>query len=253
MPQVPTARPVPRESRPGEGRAVPGLDILGPSGPRIRRSTGTRTHRGSRARGPRWEPYRTGLHRGPQRRLALSRPLPRRVRKPGNVHVAGRWTAPHGRLHHGGRPLRSTCEPADARGIRPMPAVPRDGAPGPAAGSRRGRPRPCGHGPFPACVEGHRPLRARAQAALRPRPRVLASTGDARGLVPSEPEEHTDRAPHRGHVRRRVPNRASYPCPCRTARPRRSSYKRSTLRRSIPPVQPRWPKGIIPAVACREP
>ena len=63
MPALPAARRLARARRPREGRAVPGRDVLGPAGARVRRPGRADPHRRAGAGGARRQPDRSGLHR----------------------------------------------------------------------------------------------------------------------------------------------------------------------------------------------
>ena len=78
-----------------------------------------------RPRRARRQPHRPRLHRRPLRRFPLRRPAPRRLREPADLRRARRRPAARRLLRRRRRPLRAARQPADARGDRTLPRVPR--------------------------------------------------------------------------------------------------------------------------------
>ena len=85
VPGLPAARRVARAGRAREAGGVPRRGVLGPSGARFRRPAGSGARRRARARGPRRQPHRPGVHRRPVGRLPLRVAAPHRVREPADV------------------------------------------------------------------------------------------------------------------------------------------------------------------------
>ena len=114
MPRVSSARSIPRARRPDETRRLPRLGLLGSAGPGIWRSrrAGPRCRPGSG--GSRRQPHGTHVHRRSERRMVVSRSVPRGFFEPVNVGFERRRTRPSGLLHRGRGAVCSTGEQADA-------------------------------------------------------------------------------------------------------------------------------------------
>src|SRR5437667_12868585 len=130
--------------------------------------------------------------------------VPRRVCESTHLHFEGRWTGPPGLLHRRGGAVRPTPEQADADRVRPMPAVPRARGDVIAEAPRGRRPR-CGRDAgVPAHVACNRTRGLLTRAEVSPRGDLATAADYVDRIVPSEPEEHTDRPSHRVDVRSRV-------------------------------------------------
>jgi len=114
MPQVSSARSIPRARRQDETRRLPRLGLLGSAGSGIWRSgrAGPRCRPGSR--GSRRQPHGTHIHRRSERRMVVSGSVRRRFFEPAHVGFERRWTHPSGLLHRGRGAVCSTGEQADA-------------------------------------------------------------------------------------------------------------------------------------------
>ena len=149
--------------------------------------------------GPRGQPHRAGLHRGPIGGLALRRPVAGRLRQPAHQRVDRRRSRAGGRLGDGVRSLRAARQQAEPGRARRVPALSPPGAPG--VGRRAG----AGGARAVRLLGAGRPVRAAAPPSLRPPGRVPAPRRqDVALLVPPEPAEHLHRDADRADVRRRV-------------------------------------------------
>ena len=205
VPRLPAPGRVARAGRAREAGLVPRRGLLGPPGPRVRRPAARilllglapAAHGGNRT-----GRVFTGDRSGD---WLFARAPSGRAREPADVG-AGRRRAARSRDAYVAAAVR--CAPprqqADARGARPLPAVPRARARAARAGC--GSIVALGGVRVPGGVAGAR--RPRACALPTPRPRFAhgLEVADDRGhdprLLPPEPAEHLHRPAHRADARR---------------------------------------------------
>ena len=169
LPAEPAARRLAR----GVGRRPAGPvrrpALLGTAVARVRRPGGPPADRRPRAGRPRRQPDRAHLHRRSVGRLPVRGAAPDGLREPADVGRGRRRPPAARRLHRGREPLRAARQPPDARGARPLPAIPR-----PRARAADGGPR----GPGARVVRvGRRSCCAAAASGVAvPRPRPGSAT-----------------------------------------------------------------------------
>src|SRR5690606_3286447 len=128
----------------------------------------------------------------------LRRPVAHRLRQPAHCRAPGRRPGPRGRLDHRAGAVRAAGQQADARGARPLPALPRARA---GAAHRAAAVLAAGPVRLPGAVRHPRGV---APAPVRSRRRGAAAgrAGDPLQL-PRQPAEHLHRQADGRDVRRR--------------------------------------------------
>jgi hypothetical protein len=193
-------RAIPRTRGPDEARGLSRLGILGAAGPGIRRSRWPGARRWSGPRRPRRQSDGPHVHGRPERRVVVSRAVPRRVLEPADVGLERRRPDPSGLLHRGRGAMRSTPEQADADRVRPLPAVLGAGGDAAREPSRRCRTRGRRDGGLPPHMARDGSCSRIAGAEVSPWRHMAAPTGHAPRIVSSEPAEHADRPSHPSDV-----------------------------------------------------
>ena len=124
MHQVHPSRPmVSGRGRDQAGRLLGGR-VLGPARAVVWRPRRRGPRRGAGTRGPRSQPDRSNVYRGPLGRLAVSGPPPCGIRQPSRGPGGRRWVGVVWSLHHRRRSLCATGQPPHIRRTRLVSPLP---------------------------------------------------------------------------------------------------------------------------------
>ncbi len=208
MPTVSPARTVSGGSRANETGGVPRLDVLGQARPGVRRSGRPAPRRRACTRRPWRESDRPGLHRRPQRGVALPRIAPRGIREPTRLDREGRRTRAVGLLHRRGGAMRPPGEQADSGGVCPLPTLPGAGGRAPQEPTGRRRARCRRDGLLLARLVRRRPRDSISETQVPTRRPGVAAAHHVDRVLPSEPAKHADRTSEATGVRFDFPGRA---------------------------------------------
>src|SRR5229473_3299040 len=125
LPEVPPVGRASRESSEGEATGVSRVDLLGQTGPGIRRRGGATADSWTGAGRARSKSHRPHVHGRPFGRFSVCRFAQGGLREPGQFPAPGRWLTPEGHLHLGDVPVRATGEQAAPSGNFELPELPR--------------------------------------------------------------------------------------------------------------------------------
>ena len=124
MPPLPAPRRVAGAGRRREAGGISPRDLLGPPGPRFRRSAGV-DPRARTGTGGTWrQSHGTGVHRRPQRRVVLPVDAPCRPRFAAHRHAPRRRTDARRHVGDSRREVRATGQSARRRRTGALPSVP---------------------------------------------------------------------------------------------------------------------------------